>query len=274
MGVISINELYHHGILGQKWGQKNDPPYPLGSAYSSVEKTPSSVVGKIGSLFLTGGKAKELIGKGSNWLSDTGYLSREPDAKVKQTTQKAGLKLKTSHQSMSEDCAETDPDFTPYGSAIQRNNCAHCSVALAMRRMGYDVEAKDLLENRENGTMFKDLEKYFDTLNHETIYIGNHVSASEYEKALSEQLLKACNNENGAVGIMLVGFSTGGGHYITWENQNGTIQYADGQNNVSDILLRVFKGIKNGQIIRGARIARLDDVTINTDTIGEVVKSK
>lgn len=23
------NELYHHGILGQKWGRKNGPPYPL-----------------------------------------------------------------------------------------------------------------------------------------------------------------------------------------------------------------------------------------------------
>lgn len=23
------NELYHHGRLGQKWGQRNGPPYPL-----------------------------------------------------------------------------------------------------------------------------------------------------------------------------------------------------------------------------------------------------
>ena len=33
------NELNHHGVLGQKWGKKNGPPYPLDSKdHSASEK--------------------------------------------------------------------------------------------------------------------------------------------------------------------------------------------------------------------------------------------
>lgn len=34
--INNPNELYHHGRLGQKWGEQNGPPYPLSRAQLAV----------------------------------------------------------------------------------------------------------------------------------------------------------------------------------------------------------------------------------------------
>lgn len=37
--TVSSDELYHHGIRGQKWGKRNGPPYPLDTSdHSAAEK--------------------------------------------------------------------------------------------------------------------------------------------------------------------------------------------------------------------------------------------
>ena len=53
----NYSELYHHGVLGQKWGKHNGPPYPLDSSVSTGHRLKKSYTNANGDLN-DNGKAK------------------------------------------------------------------------------------------------------------------------------------------------------------------------------------------------------------------------
>lgn len=83
----SLDELYHHGILGQKWGVRNGPPYPLKqhSASERIYKDASKRVTQITKDVTSAAKkaGSKMYGL-ENRLKTKESISRKIDKKLKE----------------------------------------------------------------------------------------------------------------------------------------------------------------------------------------------
>lgn len=277
------NELYHHGILGQRWGVRNGPPYPLGNSdhsaserkagwKMSLDKTKKERYN--GSRKITDKHkrtAKTIterrINKGKKFVKN--YFRKILKFGAAEFADIPGLNKKTREILLKEDLQKVNPGYRH--SEGSRNNCTHCVIATEFRRRGYDVAATEY-ENPD-GKPFIMFDRYFKAFAPYTKKSSKSADESDIEfkqrviKELGDELKKFGNGARGVIGVRL---KDNGGHVLNWEVSENAVKLYDGQYgnpNASAILL------SDKITVNKFLYARLDDLDIKPEYLNEVVKN-
>lgn len=254
--IFDDQTIKHYGVKGMRWGVRRYQPYPKGYKGDGIEvgdakKNSVSVEGeplKYKSPFirdlknvsksmaismLPGGSAINLMRYAhgvSNKLDRTDYLQSEgaPEKLSK-------LKRKTKATTTFEDAKLCNPA----GMVNKRgrvNNCMYCSVAMDMRRRGYDVQARQ----RARGGNADQVLNWYKNAKVETVQQRNRKITETRKKYVSEcydNLTKILEHQgNGARGYLSFQWDgTMNGHAIYYEIMNGQAKFFDGQNGKTDL---------------------------------------
>lgn len=257
-----INDyISHHGILGQRWGKKNGPPYPLGSGdHSASEK-------KAGwRKSLSGNNAVRYRGKNKENLENVGSAS---------------LKLKKTDDGPESDVKAVNPEYTFMKSLFDfglTHNCVNCTTAYELRRRGYDVSAQknskgypaEIIHDFFPKAEIKSLTNFSTFKGRASSYALSQVGLNkELTKKTLNTLAKQGDGARGTLFLKIEGFGVETGHAMSYSVENGSVVLRDPQ------LGRTYKDKDIPLILNwtyDAGYARLDNVDFDGDKIKEVVR--
>lgn len=273
-------ELYHHGILGQKWGKRNGPPYPLGKGQYSKSEIQSSKsnsnnrkardtnrLNKVNSSIMNdkaGDLDPQIVELGAYVVSIASLIAIakiSSDIKYKrdqknnrENNDKPMKKIKGSH-SESQDMAAVNLGFNS-GKLEHRMNCTMCSTAYDLRRKGYDVQANITTQGRR----MKEVCKWYNLSDKD---VTKTRSYNELVKQLESQPEGARGHVHSGCGEF------DSRHSMVWEKKNGKIQIRDCQSNT------LYKTIDQSIINKKSNIRyefiRTDNAIINEELIRDAI---
>ena len=269
---IYYSYLYHHGIKGQKWGERNGPPYPLGTNQKSTrekkqvatqkQKTVSNIdAGRkyVSSKMASGeisGDMTDLAAQAAAYLVTIGILVAVAKYNEKRLRKKYNEELEERYQNRSVKNLDDLPKLgnkaaasdsvkvtnPGYPKAGRTENCTFCTTAMALREKGFDVRAQET----DHGWHTEDLfTKAFGAT------INNMRQCRN-----SDQMLKMLSSHgDGAYGNLSIYWRGGGGHSVFWKNENGRTNIYDGQQG-KQLNLRQYEYLINP---RSSQYQRLDN---------------
>lgn len=249
--------LSHHGILGQRCGVQNGPPYPLDSGSHSSSEEKAGWRKSLDSTHNLKGEKKEgletlaimyapeialcaySIG---HEVAVRSTIHREEKARKKAPKDKTGLPLKTKERSDKEDVKAVNRAYHMAwgdGNIGATKNCMHCSIAYEMRRRGYDVVATKSASGRYDeylktifpnckikGSTTKESLKNNPNADENAVLALRGKNREVANKAISDLKKEPANSR----GVLLLTWGGGGGHACNYQiDANGSVSIFDAQ---------------------------------------------
>lgn len=221
--MVEENFLSHHGIIGQKWGKRHGPPYPLDSKISKKitkahkkkngkkpvkdKEFKVGYVSKVASVLLgdpdTDNSLNYFRGVSSTPVNVAGIIGSKNGAFMR-TLDRPGHKITMDDlKNVNVSGGQT------YNTSSERtHNCALCSSALALRSLGYNV-VSGTVNPKLGGTLTGYGEQWFD-------------GAVRYkERSAIDAYKRMVGFGNQGKGFIDMSFKTGGGHSVYFQNERG-----------------------------------------------------
>lgn len=258
-------DIWHHGILGQKWGKRNGPPYPLAAGkHSAAEKKAGwrqsldkvdakpkksynlskSRAGGSNTSFSLSDKQKKMIAAGAGivaaglvgyGLYKMGALDSVSDVIKNGKDAVAGMSQDLSMTKIGRSTSEINQNVvnsmnvSPYAAQFieGRNiNCVNCSVGYILSQvLGIDCQAKPFYGVDEISGM-KDDGRHTGPLVR-AIFDNVKTIPSDIMLSSSSQLGKIPNS---STGIITISWKNGSGHALNYEKDaNGILSIVDCQ---------------------------------------------
>lgn len=292
--TVSSDEIYHHGILRQRWGVRNGPPYPLDQdqksqaekragwrkSLSDEQKATIKKVA-IGTLAVAGIAASAyVISQHPEMLKyakdgAATIANRFANKPIKEITKSAG-----NFDKIIPECKKITSDYVKSSTEQRKQmlenlnkvhgeyNCKAGGLAYEAMRRGFDVTAKDIDTTAIEDTVF--MKKCYKSFKgYDTI---KGTSIENCEKAILNMF------KDGQRGNMIVHNPKGtNSHAMAFEIINGKLTLIESRNRIemtlSGINRRGFSG--NGIDLNNIQVVRTDNLEFNDESgfIKRVLKS-
>lgn len=286
------DELYHHGVKGQRWGVRRYQNYDgtltaagkarrNGTTYSGKSKDPNdhhakdnnwkevtrltySTLISIATLNPVGlaVNSARLVQAGQAYAKSKKFNTEKSTEEI---DPKTGFRLKSKEMTMKEDCVRVNPNFRNFNSNT-KNNCMLCTSTYDLRRRGYDVEALTASVGYKDG----EVKKWYPKATFTTLISDSKnpfFTDREMTTMLQKDLLAQGDGARG--NIMFQWRESLGGHSVAYEVQNNQLMIVDAQAN------KIYKNpsaVLNKMANTSVTYVRLDNIDFDPEAIKEVAK--